>query len=100
MQYHLCVLVVTTVDKALSEAREALKQIGEEMEAWQAQYEVTFKKLKTKETANSTLKVRGRQFYKHENCNIIQRLMLAQMPTIHTCACVLPLVETTRDVTV
>ena len=63
MQYHLCVLVVTTVDKALSEAREALKQIGEEMEAWQAQ-------------------------------------MLAQMPTIHTCACVLPLVETTRDVTV
>lgn len=52
-------------DKALSEARDALKQIGEEMEAWQAQYEVTFKKLKSKETANSTLKVRGHESSAH-----------------------------------
>ena len=48
----------TGVDEALQETREELKQVREEMEAWQAQYQVQCVKIKKQKATSECLKVR------------------------------------------
>lgn len=45
------------LDKALEEVKISLKEVQADMQAWQAQYDSTHRKLKTEQATNSTLKV-------------------------------------------